>query len=181
MFDLTSARSPARPPLPPPPSLVLRQIINDDDVYRIREPTDRQTDGQFTHLPSFLLSFPRFFQYILRRASYKEAQCVPVPVPVSVPVPVPVPVRVADGCDCCMTPCSLVDITDSSEEYSVCGIKVAGLFETSVHPCHGLHIDNIEAHLTDQNIYNSLRGAILFDKLTVPQVVKKLPVLYYGT
>ena len=139
--------------------------------------TDRQTDGRTDgrtassriFLPSFL---PSIFHCTFWRASYKEAQCVPV--------------RVADGCDCCMTPCSLVDITDSSEEYSVCVIKVASSFDTSVHSCHHnrwhyVHIDNIEAHFTDQRIYNSLRGTILFDKLTVPQLVKKLPVLYYGT
>jgi hypothetical protein len=39
---------------------MLRQIINDGDIYRIREPADGQTDGQFTHLPSFLPSFDFF-------------------------------------------------------------------------------------------------------------------------
>jgi hypothetical protein len=85
-----------------------------------------------------------------------------------------------------MTPCSLVNITDSSEEYSVYVIKVASVFDTSVYSCHHnqwnyLHIDNIEAQFTYQTIYNSLHGTILFDKLTVPQLVKKLPLLCYVT
>jgi hypothetical protein len=135
--------------------------------------TDRQTaSSRIIFLPSFLLSFFRFFLYTLRIASHDEAQCVPV--------------RVADGCDCCMTPCSLVDITHSSEEYSVCVVVVASTFETSVNSCHDnrchyLHIDNIGLHFTDQRICNSLRETVLLDKLTVPQLVKRLPVLYYGT
>lgn len=64
--------SDVRPPAPPaaaiPPSPVLRQIIN-DDVYRIREPADGQTDRQTASsrifIPSFLPSiFSLYFTNI---------------------------------------------------------------------------------------------------------------------
>ena len=67
---------------------MLRQIINDDDVYRIREPADRQTDGQTdgrpVHASSFLLSFLRFFTVLFEELLIKKHSAYQCELPMAV-------------------------------------------------------------------------------------------------